>query len=514
MDASRILGYALTLGAIGMVILGISDPEVVDQFKVYWMAAACAFVPGILLAVGKIAAATAVSRIVVGAIFMVSGLIKANDTVGFGIKLEEYFDENALGAFWANFHDFALPISMFVSGIEVLLGLALVFGARARLVAFTLLGMTLFFGWLTWFTAGCNDAQMAAMTAGTPFERTCVTDCGCFGDALRGSVGRSLTPWESFYKDLGLFFMVLVIVFRNRHISVNSLREDAFILPLTLLIILGFGGWLFGWMFPTWFFLVSVLVYFLIKSLRLKMVKYEWVLAASLALLTYGFTFYTYRHLPIKDFRPYAAGENIRNQMKGADELGLEPTIYATLYKLENAQTGEVMSMNSKEYLEKEIWKDENWKITYSSSEPIVIQRGYEAPIASFNILDNDGFDIGEELLSDQNYSFMVVMYDVPKAQTGPVLESLKALSANAEAAGHHFYVLTASPYEEYEAFRHDNQIAFPFYTGDEIMLKTIIRANPGLVLLQNGNVIKKWHGNDIPDFESVQKEYLNNPSN
>src|SRR5690606_35624169 len=110
-----------------------------------------------------------IARIVVGSLFVVSGLIKANDTVGFGIKLQEYFDENALGSFWANFHDWAFELAIFIAVVEVILGIAVLLGARVKLTVFSLLAMTIFFGWLTYFTASCNDAQMAAMTSGAAF---------------------------------------------------------------------------------------------------------------------------------------------------------------------------------------------------------------------------------------------------------------------------------------------------------------------------------------------------------
>jgi uncharacterized membrane protein YphA (DoxX/SURF4 family) len=506
--SNRVLGLFLLAAAIFLLILGITSPEVVDEFNVYHMATAAAVIPGALLLGGKRKAATYFARIVVGSVFIVSGLIKANDTVGFGIKLEEYFDENALGAFWSMFNGVSLPLAIFISGIEVLLGLAVLFGAAARLVSIVLLGMTLFFGWLTYFTAECNEAQMAAIAAGESFNRVCVTDCGCFGDALRGSVGRSLTPWESFYKDLGLFFLTLVIVIRSAKIKVNTLRDDVIIFPVSLVIILLFGGWLFGWMFPTYFFLLSVLIFYIVKSVVRTQPRLNIVLALSLALVTYGFAAYTYLHLPIKDYRPYAEGKNIKDQMKSASELGLEPTEYANVYRLENQETGEELTMNSNEYLEREIWKDKAWKIVYTSPEPIVIKRGYEPPIATFNVMNEEGVDIGEDLLNDQGFSFMVVMYDVEKADEDN-LDELVQLSAQAEEKGLHFYALTSSSYEDYDAFRHEHGLAFPFYTGDEIFLKTIIRANPGLLLLKDGEIIEKWHGNDLPDYSDVAEEHM-----
>jgi len=507
MKKAKLIGFVLLAIVVFMAILGISNSTVVDEFNIYWISAAAGLIPGLLLLAGKEEAAIKFSRIVIGSVFLVSGLIKANDTVGFGIKLEEYFDENALGSFWAIFHPASLPIAFFVSGIEVLLGLALLFGAKARLVSVVLLGMTLFFGWLTYFTASCNEAQMAAISAGESFDKVCVTDCGCFGDALRGSVGRSLTPWESFYKDLGLFLMTLVVLLYSAKIKVNTLRDNLIILPASLLITVAFGGWLFGWMFPTYFLIASFIVFIILNQLKLKGSRLEWTLAGVLAIMTYGFAYYTYSHLPIIDYRPYAVGENIKNQMKSAEELGLEPTEYANIYRLKNAETGEEMTMNSKEYLEKEIWKDKAWKIEYTSPEPVVISRGYEAPIASFNVMNEDNVDIGDELLNDSEYSFMVVAYDMSKAKGGIVAEKLKRLSEEADAKGFDFYAVTSSPYEVYEDYRHEHQLAFPFYTADEIFLKTIVRSNPGLLLLKNGTIVDKWHANDIPsDLDVIEK--------
>ena len=490
-----------------MTILGIAKPGVVDEFNIYWMAVVAGLIPALLLIGQREEAAIKFSRIIIGSVFIVSGLIKANDTVGFGIKLEEYFDENALGSFWAIFHPVSLPIAFFVSGIEVLLGLALLFGARAKLVSIVLLGMTIFFGWLTYFTASCNESQMAAITAGEAFDKVCVTDCGCFGDALRGSVGRSLTPWESFYKDLGLFLLTIVVVVYSARIKVSSIKDSLIILPASVLITVLFGGWLFGWMLPTYFLIVSSLVFFILRQTSLEGLKMEWTLALVLAIMTYGFAYYTYSHLPVIDYRPYAEGENIKDQMKSAEELGLEPTEYANIYKLQNSETGEEMTINSKEYLEKEIWKNKAWSIEYTSPEPIVISRGYEAPIASFNVMNEENSDIGEDLLNDPNFSFMVVAYDVTKAEGGEVAQKLKELGEEAEKNNYHFYAITSSPYDLYEDYRHENQLAFPFYTADEIFLKTIIRSNPGLLLLKNGEILAKWHANDIPvSLESIEE--------
>src|SRR5690554_213679 len=511
MSKSRILGIALLAASVIMVVIGFVKPDAVDAFNIFWMATAAALIPGVLLLANKEVAATYLARIVTGSVFVVSGLIKANDTIGFGIKLEEYFDVNALGAFWASFHDLALPISFFVSGIEVLLGLALLFGAKARIVSFALLGMTVFFGWLTYYTASCEGAQMTAITAGEAFDRVCVTDYSCFRDALHGSIGRSLTPWESFYKDLGLFFFTVVILIFSGSIKLNKLKDNVIIFPSALVIILAFGGWLFGWMFPTYFYLLSILIFFAVGALvKGSESKKSWVFAGVLAVLTYGFAFYTYKYLPIKDYRPYQVGMNIKDQMKTADELGVEGTIYANVYVMENSETGEKKTMNSKDYLDQGIWEDEAWKIASTLPKPIVIQHGYEAPIANFVVLDGENSDIGDLLLNNPDYSLMVVMYDMKRTQGGTnSAKKLKTLADGATAAGVDIFVITSSPYDIYEDYRHENQLSIDFYSADEVFLKTIIRSNPGVVLLKDGKIIEKWSAAEMPDFETLSNQYM-----
>ena len=81
--------------------------------------------------------------------------------------------------------------------------------------------MILFFSWLTFYTAQCDPMDTYLASDGVERSVTCVTDCGCFGDALKGSIGRSLTPWESFKKDILLLVYVLVLLFNLNKIKLN-----------------------------------------------------------------------------------------------------------------------------------------------------------------------------------------------------------------------------------------------------------------------------------------------------
>ena len=136
------------------------------------------------------------SRYFVGGLFIFSGLIKVNDPVGTAIKLEEYFEVFAYD--FAPFFEYFIPaslfLSVFLSVLEVALGLALLLGFKIKETAWALLVMIVFFTFLTFYSAYFNK----------------VTDCGCFGDAIK------LTPWESFTKDVILCFFI-GLIFINRH---------------------------------------------------------------------------------------------------------------------------------------------------------------------------------------------------------------------------------------------------------------------------------------------------------
>lgn len=134
-------------------------------------------------------AALQFSRLFVGILFIFSGLIKANDTLGFGYKLEEYFD-----VFHLSFlSPFATGMAMFLCVLEIALGALLLFGFWGKKVAAGLLGIIIFFTFLTFVSAAFKV----------------VTSCGCFGDAI------PLTPWQSFSKDLVLLLLI-VYLFANR----------------------------------------------------------------------------------------------------------------------------------------------------------------------------------------------------------------------------------------------------------------------------------------------------------
>ena len=135
------------------------------------------------------------SEIAVGTLFIFSGLIKLNDPVGFAFKLEEYFGQTVLDL--PILEPYALVIAVFVVVFEVLLGVFLLLGYQVKFTMFNLLGMIVFFTFLTFYSAYFNK----------------VTDCGCFGDAIK------LTPWESFTKDVILLILIVWLFIKQRLIA-------------------------------------------------------------------------------------------------------------------------------------------------------------------------------------------------------------------------------------------------------------------------------------------------------
>lgn len=501
-----------------------------------------------------------ISRIFVGSLFIVSGLIKANDPLGFSYKLEEYFTETALGPFWANFFNWALFLSILISAVEILLGLAVIFGGKARLAAWTLLSMALFFAWLTWFTATCVDDQKSfgekhmelSMKLDEKYKpqiekiakdyegyyeyigdsddnfsaeelvvikeirakvaeigeqkekeesemgewtRTCVDDCGCFGDAMKGSVGRSLTPWESFYKDICLLFFVIILLLHAGEIKLNSVMEDITILPVSLLIIALFSGGLFSWMFPFYFTFAAVLIYWVLKKYPIKKIGAEWTIAIAMFILSLGFTVYCLWYLPIKDFRPYAIGNNLIEQ-----RTSIQPEL-KFYYTLKDKKTGE-----EKEF---DHWP-ENWDQNYDyiSSRNVVIKEGVDAPAKDFSITDmKSGLDITDSVLALENV-FLMVAYDLRHTDVD-AMQQANELAEAAKKDGIMFICLTASGAKIQDSVMKEMKPSFKFYTADEKVQKTIIRSNPGLLLIQKAVVMDMWPAASFPTYEDVKNEYL-----
>src|ERR1700710_2680400 len=164
-----------------------------------------------------------IPRILVGLLFIFSGLIKINDPLGFSYKLEEYFEVFHL----TSLNGLALSLAIILCALEMILGFALLIGTRAVQVVWGLLLLIIFFAFLTFYSAFFKVVQT----------------CGCFGDAI------PLTPWQSFSKDLVLLLLILVLFVQRKNITpVFSNKTGDKLLMASVVVSLGIGLYTYNFM--------------------------------------------------------------------------------------------------------------------------------------------------------------------------------------------------------------------------------------------------------------------------
>ena len=355
-------------------------------------------------------------RIFVGILFIISGFIKLNDPVGFSFKLEEYFSQGVLDL--PVFMPYALAISILVVIVEVLLGVMLILGIKVKFTVWSLLGMIVFFTFLTFYSAYFNK----------------VTDCGCFGDAIK------LTPWESFTKDVVLLVLILLLFFGQKYIT------PLFRPFITKIILVG-----------------SIL-------------------------FSIGYVYYVLNHLPVIDFRPYEVGKNIEDGMnvpEGAPKAIFE---YAWKFKV-NGEEKTIITNGDYPSVDGE----------FIGVETEEIQKGYEPPVHDFTI-EQEGEDYAETLLQEPKL-VAVIVYDLRKSNKD-VFSEIKDVADEAIKNGYKVIGMSASGPDQTQALTEQYQLNFDFYFTDETTLKTIVRSNPGVLVLEKGTILQKVHYNDLDDLK------------
>ena len=270
-----------------------------------------------------------------------------------------------------------------------------------------------------------------------------VSDCGCFGDAM------ILTNWQTFWKNIILLLLaIMIFVYRKEYKSS---------LPL--------------------------------------MGQFSFLTLAGAGMLC--LSIYCYRHLPVLDFRPYAVGKNITEGMRLPE--GAEPDQYEVTLKYKNKQTGEIRSFTEDNYP----WQDTlNWE--YESSSERLVKKGYITPIHDLVIEHPTLGNITEEILEDDNHTILAVAYNLNQSDT-QYQPAINRLAEYARKKGIRFYGLTSSTERDIEAYKKRNHVPYEFCTADEIQLKTMIRSNPGVIILREGTILDKWAGKDVPDVKELQ---------
>lgn len=371
-------------------------------------------------------------RLAVGLLFIFSGLIKANDPLGFSYKLEEYFEVFHL----LFLSSYALYLAIFLCALEMILGFALLTGWQAVKVVWGLLLLIIFFGFLTFYSAYFKVVQT----------------CGCFGDAI------PLTPWQSFSKDMILLVLVLVLFLNMKAIK---------------------------------------------PVLSPKASKMAFIIAVIVSI---GFGLFTDNFLPVVDFLPYKVGNSIPDQMKTPP--GAKPDEYEITYHLKNKATGAEKDMTNTEYMKTGIWKDNNWEV---KGDPIskLIKVGFSPKIRDLLIKDATGSDYTQELLSSPFYTVWIVAYNLNHTDE-QAIGKLNALAVNlTQNFNTRTVMLTSNSPTDAEAFAKARHFVPEIFYADGVPLKSMVRSNPGVILLKNGVVINKWHYHNVPNYDELVKTYF-----
>ena len=285
-------------------------------------------------------------RIVVAIIFIISGFVKAIDTVGFSFKLEEYFSSSVFNIPFLE--QWSLQLAIFVVAFELILGLTLLLKIKLKETLALLILLCVFFAFLTFYSAYYNK----------------VTDCGCFGDAIK------FTPWQSFYKDIILLVGLLLLWWFYKKdwgesSTVNSLQKIVF-----TVFSLGFA----------------------------------WVI------------FHGIKHEPLIDFRDYKIGTNLKlEKQKIADN----PAEYKSFYTLKNKTTGEEKLVDQDDFVNKEeYWKEGTpWQIMEGKETSKLIKEGYKSEITKLNIEDAAGNNYTNQLIQSPN-AIVIFSYDPKNVDT------------------------------------------------------------------------------------------------
>jgi len=567
---------------------------------------------------GRLMIAT-VSRVIVGSLFIVSGLIKANDPLGFSYKLEEYFEDGALayrikelfgapGFSLEYFIQHALALSVIICIVEIVLGVLVIIGGKMRFVSWLLVITMLFFTFLTWHTSTCDAKQKfvdrdtysmvdakEAQLADNMIEEAktnkdvkiisktakevvveemkspqCVTDCGCFGDALKGSVGRSLTPKESLWKDIVLLYLAIWIFAAQGIIKPNNVRQNWLYVPISMLLIAGLS-WIFDWYFPIIFSLIAILGALWTYRIRNKFIGNHFGSALVVALLCGIFIGYVLKYDPLRDYRSYAVGNYLPDLTKDGRD-----GVFQNLVVYKNLKTGDKKEYidGTDEYKYSKVWDKADWKLDTLITTEIIPTRLPSIDTVQFNpsrsikslskdelqldvvkkqlrylkitglrLMDKvtkEKMDITEVEYNVESYPvdtytiLDTILVDNPELSdvsirqflfTAPKvivvfsknlkefdldhLSEIKLVAAKAKKAGIPFVMVVGSGDDEIVAFKQKHNLHVPVFINDGIELKAISRANPALMVLRYGRVKGKYTGNSLPTFNWIQSHLL-----
>jgi uncharacterized membrane protein YphA (DoxX/SURF4 family) len=449
-----------------------------------------------------------------GVLFIFSGWVKAVDPLGTGYKMEQYFGEfeKVFTGTWFNFLSPLFPalskvsiwFSVAMIVFEIVLGIMLILGVKSKLTSWLFLGLVAFFTVLTGFTylTGYvpSDVNFFNFGAWSEYKESNmkVTDCGCFGDFIK------LKPKISFFKDV--FLLIPAIYFVFKHKDMHELFSPKV------------RNWIIG--------------------------------LSTLALLVYCYH-NSFMNEPPIDFRPFKIGTDVAAQRKLEEEAAAKVQI--THWILKHLKSGEKLTLETKEYMANlSKYNADEYKVVDQIKTLPTIER---SKISEFEVTAFDGNDMTEKYLANPKNHFMIVCYKgkyTTTSSTKLVQDSIitidtivtkkdtnfikKASIVQSEKTATDYIwndeykadLLALKPFLE-KAMKDGHEVSIvmgginadaandlkaeldlnaEFYTADDILLKTIIRSNPGIVLWKDGKILDHWHKSKLPAYEVVKEDH------
>ena len=457
-----------------------------------------------------------------GFLFVFSGFVKAADPLGTAYKMEQYFTEfeTTFEGTWMNFiapifpklSEISSTFSVSIVIFEIVLGLMLIMGAKRKLTSWLFFLLVFLFTFLTGFTyltgyvpEGGNFFDIGSWAEYNKNNMK-VTDCGCFGDFLK------LEPKVSFFKDIFLLIPATYFLFKWKEmhqIFTTKTRNIAIVASTVLLFI----------------YCIS---------------NFKW-------------------DIPHIDFRPFNIGKDVATQRTA--ELDAMSNVQIESWILEHNTDGRTMEIPNAQYMKEFQSYKADWKVVDNiQTEPTV----KKTKLSDFEVMDLDGEDMTEDFLAEKGYTLMLVAHKLKydsematrvvqdttytidtvmvfdteaKTETQKIVRSIsgiapsdqryvkyswdidyidkynkviKPLADEAKAKGLKVKAVMGGADEDIIAsFKDVTGLDIEYYKADDILLKTIVRSNPGIVLWKDGKIVYKWHYKKLPSFDTISKDFI-----
>jgi len=333
-----------------------------------------------------------------------------------------------LSKFFTSLIPYGLWIGMFICIFELVIGFTLLIGYKPVLTTVIMLLMIIFFTFLTGYSAIFNK----------------VTDCGCFGDAIK------LAPWETFWKDIVLLVLIIFLLFRAKHMK--ALFSPGFALKSTIFI----------------------------------------------SLVSVGISVYALMYLPPINFLNFKNGNNLYERTLIPEGQPAQD-VMEIIYYYEKGGVVQEFDLNTAPV------GDEEW--TFVRREEKIVTKAYKPKLDNFHDIIHPSLgDVSEQILTSTEYQLLVVAYDITKSKQKELLKAVKLANDFSKETDYKVWFITSNSRNDLDQFAATHPLDFEFCVADNKFVKSIIRSNPGVILLKGPVVVKNWSSKRIPSFKRIKK--------